>query len=68
MIEILGKRPFANRADDMDKWLDQNAGKSAPPPLEQLPPSPGNNVDDPTPSPAMAKALNMDVRRPFGPF
>lgn len=68
MIELLGKRPFANRADDMDKWLDQNAGKSAPPPLEQLPPSSGNNVDDPTPSPAMAKALNMDVRRPFGPF
>jgi len=22
MISLLGKRPFANRADDMDKWLD----------------------------------------------
>ncbi|KAF6766531.1 peptidase family M41-domain-containing protein [Ephemerocybe angulata] len=64
MIDLLGKRPFANRADDMDKWLDENrGGKSAPPPLENLPPS--SNVDDPMPSPAMTKALNMEERRPF---
>jgi AFG3 family protein len=38
MIEVLGKRPFPERADDMDKWLDKNrAPKSAPPPLEEAP-------------------------------
>ncbi|KAG8780393.1 AAA ATPase afg3 [Serendipita sp. 397] len=36
MIELLGGRPFTERADDMDKWLDKNrAPKSAPPPLEE---------------------------------
>ncbi|KAG8825696.1 AAA ATPase afg3 [Serendipita sp. 400] len=36
MIELLGGRPFPERADDMDKWLDKNrAPKSAPPPLEE---------------------------------
>ena len=40
MIELLGKRPFPNRADDMDKWLDEHGSSkkkgemSAPPPLE----------------------------------
>ncbi|KAI6031613.1 ATP-dependent metallopeptidase Hfl [Pisolithus microcarpus] len=36
MINLLGKRPFANQADDMDKWLDQHRGheRSAPPPIE----------------------------------
>lgn len=38
MIELLGKRPFPERADDMDKWLDKNrASKVAPPPLEDPP-------------------------------
>ncbi|KAG8827489.1 AAA ATPase afg3 [Serendipita sp. 399] len=38
MIELLGRRPFPERADDMDKWLDKNrAPKSAPPPLEEAP-------------------------------
>jgi AFG3 family protein len=38
MIELLGKRPFPGRSDDMDKWLDNNqANKSAPPPLEDPP-------------------------------
>lgn len=37
MIDLLGKRPFSNRADDMDKWLDEHGSKkrgesSAPPP------------------------------------
>ncbi|KAH9486621.1 Mitochondrial inner membrane m-AAA protease component [Psilocybe cubensis] len=49
MIDMLGKRPFAGRSDDMDKWLDENRGKVAPPPLESPPPS---EVDDPMPSPA----------------
>ncbi|THH06949.1 hypothetical protein EW145_g3740 [Phellinidium pouzarii] len=42
MIHLLGKRPFINRADDMDKWLDMHGSKkkgevSAPPPLEDVP-------------------------------
>lgn len=37
MINLLGKRPFPERADDMDKWLDKNREKSAPPPLETPP-------------------------------
>jgi AFG3 family protein len=49
MISLLGKRPFAGRSDDMDKWLDENRGeKSAPPPLESPPPT----EDDPMPAPA----------------
>ena len=44
MIELLGKRPFANRADDMEQWLDENNRKrgetSAPPPIEpEAPPA-----------------------------
>ena len=42
MIELLGPRPFANRKDDMDKWLDENRKRgesSAPPPLEELGPA-----------------------------
>ncbi|KAH8120225.1 ATP-dependent metallopeptidase Hfl [Phellopilus nigrolimitatus] len=43
MIDLLGKRPFLNRSDDMDKWLDEHGSRkkgevSAPPPLEQAPP------------------------------
>ena len=54
---MLGKRPFANRADEMDKWLDENMGKekSAPPPLE--------GVED-IPAPAVSKAIDVDVFRP----
>ncbi|KAI0080274.1 ATP-dependent metallopeptidase Hfl [Panus rudis PR-1116 ss-1] len=43
MIKLLGPRPFANRKDDMDKWLDENAKqgeRSAPPPLEEMPGEP----------------------------
>ena len=56
-LRLLGKRPFANRADEMDKWLDETMGKekSAPPPLE--------GVED-IPAPAVSKAINIDV---FGP-
>jgi len=57
MINLLGKRPFAGRSDDMDKWLDENRGeKSAPPPLESPPP---DSVEGPTPVPAaIAKSLD----------
>ncbi|PCH33844.1 ATP-dependent metallopeptidase Hfl [Wolfiporia cocos MD-104 SS10] len=49
MISLLGPRPFANRKDDMDKWLDENrnAQRSAPPPLE--------SPSEPTPSPAASR-------------
>ena len=41
MIDLLGKRPFANRADDMDKWLDENRPELvAPPPFEPAPEAP----------------------------
>lgn len=50
MIELLGKRPFPERADDMDKWLEKNRGpKSAPPPLE-TPPIPASSATE-APSP-----------------
>ena len=37
MIDLLGKRPFVGKADEMDKWLDENSKRgesSAPPPLD----------------------------------
>ena len=42
MIDMLGKRPFASRSDDMDKYLDEEArrkgpGIVAPPPMEDMP-------------------------------
>lgn len=42
MIDMLGKRPFAARSDDMDKYLDEEArrkgpGVIAPPPMETMP-------------------------------
>ncbi|KAJ3816067.1 ATP-dependent metallopeptidase Hfl [Lentinula aff. lateritia] len=53
MINLLGKRPFAGRQDDMDKWLDEHqkhglAGPAADKPSPSLPP------DDPLPTPAVA--------------
>lgn len=57
MIRLLGKRPFANRKDDMDKWLDENSPeRSAPPPLEGLDPEMSQS-----PSPA-AKRVDQDMR------
>ena len=44
MIDLLGKRPFPNRSDEMDRWLDEHGTNkkrgetSAPPPLEGEPP------------------------------
>ncbi|PIL31643.1 transporter [Ganoderma sinense ZZ0214-1] len=53
MIALLGPRPFANRKDAMDKWLEQNSQeRSAPPPLESVEPT--NAPPDPSPSPAPA--------------
>lgn len=42
MIDLLGKRPFIGRSDDMDKYLDEQSQRglgqsSAPPPLQGLP-------------------------------
>ncbi|KAJ1311121.1 hypothetical protein OPQ81_009622 [Rhizoctonia solani] len=37
MIELLGKRPFKGQSDDMDKYLDKQGEKSAPPPFEGSP-------------------------------
>lgn len=44
MIELLGKRPFEGRSDDMDKYLDKQGEKSAPPPFETQPPAPAPTV------------------------
>lgn len=52
MIELLGKRPFPERADDMDKWLDKHRGGSvAPPPLE-TPPIPVASSEEPQVEPS----------------
>lgn len=43
MISLLGKRPFAGRSDEMDKWLDANPSpgeKEALPSLEGSAPLP----------------------------
>jgi len=58
MIQLLGKRPFVGRADDMDKWLDDNRGseRSAPPPLE----SPVDAEPSPTPAPGVASSRLED--------
>ncbi|KAJ3759819.1 ATP-dependent metallopeptidase Hfl [Lentinula raphanica] len=55
MINLLGKRPFAGRQDDMDKWLDehQKHGLAAPEPVEKKP-TPPLSPDEPLPSPAVA--------------
>ncbi|KAL5535437.1 AFG3 [Sanghuangporus sanghuang] len=44
MREMLGKRPFEGRSDDMDKWLDEHSSKkkgeisAPPPPIDEIPP------------------------------
>ncbi|EIW86834.1 ATP-dependent metallopeptidase Hfl [Coniophora puteana RWD-64-598 SS2] len=49
MIDLLGKRPFANKSDEMDKWLDENRSheRSAPPPLEDSTPGPPDPATQP---------------------
>ncbi|KAG2075032.1 ATP-dependent metallopeptidase Hfl [Suillus decipiens] len=49
MIDLLGKRPFTNKSDDMDKWLDDNRGheRSAPAPIEEA----SQGAVDPAPAP-----------------
>jgi AFG3 family protein len=58
MINLLGKRPFVGRTDDMDKWLDDNRGseRSAPPPLE----SPIDPEPTPAPAPGVASSRLED--------
>lgn len=60
MIDLLGKRPFVGKADEMDKWLDQNRGseRSAPPPLEEGP----RGSAEPAPAPVTASRSLEDYR------
>ncbi|KAG6895549.1 Mitochondrial inner membrane m-AAA protease component [Termitomyces sp. T32_za158] len=59
MIELLGKRPFVGRSDDMDKWLDENHRRTVDSPVPETPP-PGAEVDDPLPAPATAMTRVQD--------
>lgn len=63
MIDLLGKRPFVGRSDDMDKWLDENRGeKSAPPPLEDAPQLPSADESiPPAPAPAFKNLDNKPM-------
>jgi AFG3 family protein len=61
MINLLGKRPFVGRSDDMDKWLDENQGtheRSAPPPLEET-----HTADGSAPAP-VAVVTRVDAKLP----
>lgn len=58
MIELLGKRPFVGRSDDMDKWLDENHRKVPNPP--QMPPPP-SETEDPIPG-LVAAATRVSER------
>ncbi|KAG2154718.1 ATP-dependent metallopeptidase Hfl [Suillus clintonianus] len=60
MIDLLGKRPFANKSDDMDKWLDDNRGheRSAPAPIEESPQS----TVDPAPAPVATSTKIEDYK------
>ncbi|KAG1757701.1 ATP-dependent metallopeptidase Hfl [Suillus lakei] len=60
MIDLLGKRPFANKSDDMDKWLDDNRGheRSAPAPIEEAPQS----AVDPAPAPVATSIKIEDYK------
>ncbi|KAG5647617.1 Mitochondrial inner membrane m-AAA protease component [Asterophora parasitica] len=62
MIELLGKRPFKGKSDDMDKWLDENHKQAARAP-NTLPESPPSEVDDPLPSPVAAATRVEDPFR-----
>ncbi|KAI0756701.1 ATP-dependent metallopeptidase Hfl [Daedaleopsis nitida] len=59
MIKLLGPRPFANRKDAMDKWLEENSSeRSAPPPLETVQPT-NPPTDSPDPAPAAKRIDDM---------
>lgn len=60
MIDLLGKRPFVGKADEMDKWLDQNRGseRSAPPPLEEA----ARGSAEPVPAPVTASKSIQDYK------
>lgn len=58
MIELLGKRPFEGRSDDMDKYLDKRGEKIAPPPFEN-----SSQTGDPAPAAApTAAASPIEIR------
>lgn len=57
MISLLGKRPFAGRSDDMDKWLDENHKRPSVAPVPETPPP---EVDGPLPSPVAAATRVKD--------
>ncbi|KAG6818040.1 Mitochondrial inner membrane m-AAA protease component [Tephrocybe sp. NHM501043] len=59
MIQLLGKRPFVGKGDDMDKWLDENHRRATNLPLPDTPP-PGPEVDDPLPAPVAAASRVQD--------
>jgi AFG3 family protein len=55
MINLLGKRPFTGREDDMDKWLDEHHKNGlAMPEAGNKSPAPPPPSDDPLPTPAVA--------------
>ncbi|KAH7920093.1 ATP-dependent metallopeptidase Hfl [Leucogyrophana mollusca] len=59
MIDLLGKRPFINRSDDMDKWLDEHRSseRSAPPPMEEP-----AQVSEPAPAPVATSTRIEDYK------
>lgn len=58
MIDLLGKRPFVGRGDDMDKWLDANMKQQ---PHDVPPPVTTETEDGPTPAPVVtSKAVNLE--------
>lgn len=64
MINLLGKRPFKGKSDDMDKWLDENqkgfGERSAPLPLEEEPPE---SVPTNEPAPVAAATRVEDLNK-----
>lgn len=61
MVRLLGKRPFTNRKDDMDKWLDEHSQeRSGPPPLERS--AEESSTPDAEPSAVAAKVADHEIR------
>ncbi|KIK70860.1 hypothetical protein GYMLUDRAFT_149731 [Collybiopsis luxurians FD-317 M1] len=56
MINLIGKRPFVGREDDMDKWLDehQKNGLAMPEADSKSPPQLPLPSDEPLPTPSVA--------------
>lgn len=56
MINILGKRPFPEKADEMDKWLDAQREKNRK--GETPAPAPDSLPGGETPVPVLFKKLD----------